>query len=566
MGVNDDGSLHVLGGPPSITGNTDVGARYIKPGVGQIEYIYAEGWGVADPVTGVTGYCKSGSNTGLTMISFTSTATEATSIVETSAVGPVKFRVTHHYYPSPVASVYQIDATIQNIGTASVMDLRYRRVMDMDVEPTEMYEYTTIQGWPNLMLLHSCDNGFSSCNPLVPQSPLDPFTVDRNYTHYGPYDQGMVFDFGFGNLPPGGLRRFTIFYGGADTVAQADGFISTLGAEIYSYGEPDLPEADPEYSVAIFAFRGIGNTPVADAGPDQTVPVGPVTLDGSGSYDPQSLPLTYAWTEGAVVIATGVNPTVPMAHGDHTITLTVTNSELLSDSDDTHVLVDRAPVAFDQYVYAYVGQPKAITLVATDPDADPLTYQIVTSPAHGVLSGTPPNVVYTSAPGYIGDDSFTFMANDGWLDSNIATVDIDVGLAINCGGPTVGDWKKDQYFAGGRAIWSSATVTNAGAVPTSVYRAQRTGIFSYNIPAANGLYDVRLHFAELAFPRAGMRTFDVYIEGRRVLSRFDVFAAAGGRRKAVTRVFAVSVSDGNGLQIRFVPRKLNAIVSGIEVD
>ncbi len=55
VGVNDDGSLHVLGGPPSITGDTHVGARYIKPGVGQIEYIFAEGWGVADPVTGVTG-------------------------------------------------------------------------------------------------------------------------------------------------------------------------------------------------------------------------------------------------------------------------------------------------------------------------------------------------------------------------------------------------------------------------------------------------------------------------------------------------------------------------------
>ncbi len=46
----------------------------------------------------------------------------------------------------------------------------------------------------------------------------------------------------------------------------------------------------------------INNTPVADAGPDQTVNEGVfVQLDGSGSYDPEGLPLTYLWTTPAEI-------------------------------------------------------------------------------------------------------------------------------------------------------------------------------------------------------------------------------------------------------------------------
>src|SRR6185295_6121694 len=53
-------------------------------------------------------------------------------------------------------------------------------------------------------------------------------------------------------------------------------------------------------------------------------------------------------------------------------------------------------------------------------------YTIVAQPTHGTLSGSVPNVTYTPAANYNGPDSFTFKANDGTLDSNIATVTITV--------------------------------------------------------------------------------------------------------------------------------------------
>src|SRR5439155_161761 len=60
-----------------------------------------------------------------------------------------------------------------------------------------------------------------------------------------------------------------------------------------------------------------------------------------------------------------------------------------------------------------------------------LTYSIVAAPLHGTLQHDS-NGVYTYTPtlNYNGPDSFTFKANDGSLDSNVATVSITV-TAVN---------------------------------------------------------------------------------------------------------------------------------------
>ncbi len=85
-----------------------------------------------------------------------------------------------------------------------------------------------------------------------------------------------------------------------------------------------------------------------------------------------------------------------------------------------------APVANDQSVTTPEDTAKAITLTATDVDDDPLSYSIVTAPAHGNLTGIAPIVTYTPNAGFNGSDSFTFTANDGKLVSNLATVSITV--------------------------------------------------------------------------------------------------------------------------------------------
>jgi hypothetical protein len=72
------------------------------------------------------------------------------------------------------------------------------------------------------------------------------------------------------------------------------------------------------------------------------------------------------------------------------------------------------------------GKGYNVKLEARDADGDELTYRIVAEPKHGTLSGTAPNLIYTSNTDYAGADSFTYVANDGEVDSEIATVNFDI--------------------------------------------------------------------------------------------------------------------------------------------
>ena len=85
-----------------------------------------------------------------------------------------------------------------------------------------------------------------------------------------------------------------------------------------------------------------------------------------------------------------------------------------------------APSADDQSVTVDEDTPVAVTLTGSDPDGDPLSFTVVAGPADGSLSGTAPNLTYTPDANVNGTDSFTFVANDGTVDSAEATVSITV--------------------------------------------------------------------------------------------------------------------------------------------
>jgi len=55
-----------------------------------------------------------------------------------------------------------------------------------------------------------------------------------------------------------------------------------------------------------------------------------------------------------------------------------------------------------------------------------LTFAVSGAPAHGVLSGQPPQLTYTPAANYFGSDGFTFVAKDTWRTSAVALVTINV--------------------------------------------------------------------------------------------------------------------------------------------
>jgi hypothetical protein len=85
--------------------------------------------------------------------------------------------------------------------------------------------------------------------------------------------------------------------------------------------------------------------PVASAGRDQTVNFpNIVTLDGSGSYDPDGDPLTYSWVQvgGTPVQLNGpttVNPTFSAGGGSYTFRLTVQDPRGFTDTDEVTISV-----------------------------------------------------------------------------------------------------------------------------------------------------------------------------------------------------------------------------------
>lgn len=132
---------------------------------------------------------------------------------------------------------------------------------------------------------------------------------------------------------------------------------------------------------------GTNRPPIADAGADQSTYVQQlVTLDGSGSSDPDGNAITYAWSiltrpsgsSATLAGATGVRPTLtPDREGDYTIQLIVSDGPLASAPDTVVVsTLNSAPVANagpDQT--AFISQRVQLDgSTSSDVDGDALTY------------------------------------------------------------------------------------------------------------------------------------------------------------------------------------------------
>ncbi len=118
----------------------------------------------------------------------------------------------------------------------------------------------------------------------------------------------------------------------------------------------------------------------------------------------------------------------PDAAGVATITLAASDgSGSFSRSVSVTVLpVNDAPRAFAQAVALDEDQTQLVTLAGTDVEGSPLALTVLRGPAHGALTGGPPNLTYTPAADFAGSDDFTFQVRDGDLDSAPASVSIVV--------------------------------------------------------------------------------------------------------------------------------------------
>lgn len=137
-------------------------------------------------------------------------------------------------------------------------------------------------------------------------------------------------------------------------------------------------------------------------------------------------------------------------------------------------------------------------------------------------------------------------------------------------------WEADRFFEGGYASHyeGEARPAYVKAAPDSgLFHSYRSGDFAYDIPLKPGFYELRLYFVEHKFGEGTVlgggeesRTFDVYLNGRLLLWRFDLLADVGQPGVADIKVFrdVEPASDGK-VHLRFQSVHDRAMLSALEL-
>lgn len=162
------------------------------------------------------------------------------------------------------------------------------------------------------------------------------------------------------------------------------------------------------------------NRPVADAGNDQELDPTVVTLDGSGSHDPNGDLLSYSWTqeEGPEVVLSD-NHTVSPAFlgresGEYVFKLVVSDGRVTSLPDEVVVFIRNVPPSADAGPdrEVYVGMQVVLDgTESTDSNGDPLSYswtQTLGTPVTLAGSHNPSASLVPSQPGVYAFQLVTF--------------------------------------------------------------------------------------------------------------------------------------------------------------
>jgi hypothetical protein len=104
----------------------------------------------------------------------------------------------------------------------------------------------------------------------------------------------------------------------------------------------------------------------------------------------------------------------------------------------------------------------------------------------------------------------------------------------------------------------------AGTSEEPVYRDIRDRVSGYHLKIPNGTYDVVLKFCEGEVKEKGRRVFDIFLQGKKVLEKLDIFSRSGAFRALDLRFRKVAVQNGR-LEIDFADRIHYPSIAGIEI-
>jgi hypothetical protein len=237
-----------------------------------------------------------------------------------------------------------------------------------------------------------------------------------------------------------------------------DGFDLSKHYHVVVYGRDDnankaIQHISLEYNAA----------PEANAVSQVTDEDSPIAITLSG-FDQEGDSLSYSvLSQPANGALSGTLPNLtytPHANYNGTDIFSYAVNDGSSNSDEATVSITVDPVndvPVAEAVSATVVEDDfvVVTLNGSDIDGDALNYLIVTSPEHGILSGTAPNLTYTPDANYNGSDVFTYRVNDGSVNSAVVTVSLNIVGSNDTptfeSSPELGDLTANASFSGSLA-------------------------------------------------------------------------------------------------------------------
>jgi large repetitive protein len=373
------------------------------------------------------------------------------------------------------------------------------------------------------------------------------------------------------------------------------------------------PTATGPFSIALSATNSTGQTGLATlsltvnaAAPVITSPsTATATVGQPFSYTIMSNPTAASF--GATGLPAGLSLSgavisgTPTATGSFSITLSATNSTGQTGSATLSLIISNAapvlPAAPTNLTSTAVSSSQ-INLSWTASTTQGVTYSVFRS----TTSGFAPTAANQIAQGLTAttDSDTGLSASTTYFyvveavngagstpslqasTQTLAASGLTEVIAINAGSATVvpdpannATFVADTDFTGGNDDATNHVITIPTAIasiaaPAAVYADAHQGGVTYTIPnlSAGNTYTVVLHFAELFFSTPNSRLFNVSINGARVLTNFDIFAAAGNANFKAAVQTIPNITPVNGqIVIAFTNgTKDQPMVNGIEIQ